>query len=119
MQSNKHIENFNFVKGQTIYVLEIEFFISVRKMFILEILTNHPYDWRDPWGEFDNENRVGKALRVLEGGKERIVQIENFELNTFVFTKSRKAMKLAKSFTKDIEGYDMVLNSSFTGHWSD
>lgn len=109
---------FKFVKGQTVFITETDFFISVRKMQILEIIRNHSYEYIDPWGEDDNELHIGPAIRVLENGNERILPIENFDINTFVSTSSRNALKVVKSFSNKIENFDLSTKSYFVTEWT-
>lgn len=114
----KRAPNFKFVKGQTVFITETDFLISVRKMMILEIIKNHSYEYKDPWGEYDNEWHIGDAIRVLENGNERILPIENFDINTFVSTSSRNALKVVKTFSNKVENFNLSTKSYFSTQWT-
>lgn len=114
----QRVHSFKFVKGQTVFITEVEFFVSVRKMFVLEVLNNHFYEWRDPWGEEENEWHYGPAIRVMEDGSERILPIENFDLNTFVSTSSKNALKIVKTFSNKVSHFNLAANSYFVTEWT-
>lgn len=114
----QRIPFFKFVKGQTVFITEVDFFITVRKMIVLEVLKDHFYEWCDPWGEYDNEWQKGPAIRVLEDGSERILPLVNFDINTFVSTSSRNALKIVKSFSNKVDHFDLVTKSYFGTEWT-
>ena len=109
---------FKFVKGQTIFITETDFGVSVRKMRVLELLPKHEYNWTDPWGEYEDETHVGSAIKVLENGEERILPVENFDINTFVSTSSRNALKIVKLFSNKVEHFNLVTKSFFVTEWT-
>lgn len=110
--------NFKFVKGQTVFLTETEFGVSVTKMQVLELLPNHEYTVRDPWGEYDDEEHFGPAIRVKSGESERIIPIENFELNSFISTSSRNALKIVKRFSNKVDHFQLATKSYFFTEWT-
>lgn len=110
-------QDFKFVKNQTIFLTEVEFFITVRKMKVLEVINNHEYEAYDDWdGEYFWTS--GKALKVLENGHEEIVLLNELDCNTFVSTSSRDALKLVKSFSNMTEHFNLQTKSYFGTQWT-
>ena len=116
----KDMYSFKFAKGQTLFLLEFEFFISVRKIHVLEIIKNHGYEINgddDFWG---SQWVVGDALRVLEDGDEKIIPLEdaNF-IRSLVFTSQRKVYNFLKyKLCCDVDHFALAQKSFFvTNFW--
>ena len=109
---------FKFVKGQTLFLTELEFYISVRKFIVLEVLKNHSYYYVDPWGEEEDEWTTGSAIRILEDGTERIITLDKFTSNDFISTSARDALKVVKRFSNKTEHYALTTKSFFTTEWT-
>lgn len=109
-------QKFKFVKGQTIFLTETDFGISVTKMQVLELIPNHKYTYLDPWG--DDEYCISPAIRVKIDENEKILPIKKFDLNAFVSTSSRNALKIVKTFSNKVDHYQLVTKSYFFTEWT-
>ena len=115
----KDMNSFKFAKGQTLFLLEVEFFISVRKIHVLEIIKNHEYEIMGDGDFWNYQWAVGDALRVLEDGDEKIIPLEDASFRSLVFTSQRKVYNFLKNkLCCDVDHFALAQKSFFmTKFW--
>lgn len=117
MKFSQLAANTKFVKGQTYFLLNHNFYIELRKIFVLEILLHQEYEIEDTYNyEFDEPYWTrGLALRVMEDGVEKIIAVENLDYDTptFVFTSAKKALNAIKKSSSKVDHFDMINKSYF------
>lgn len=101
----KTIEKFKFVKGQTVFIIDLDFYISVRKIKILELVENHDF-WDD-----EGKWHISHALMILEDDAVDVIAFS--QLPKFVTTSPKKALNFVKRFTKKVDHFNLATKSYF------
>lgn len=102
--------NFKFVKGQTIFVLESDFYVSVEKFKVKGLVKSHFYEVYDSWGEYDPYWESGCAVIVENDFREVTIPLTDF-YSKFISTSSRKLLNRLKKDGFDVKGFDLNTKS--------